>query len=256
MALGNRINRIVRANCNDLTGKLKPAEGTAYIATGAATGAGVSSTIGGMGLVGSFGGIGIGMAPVAAAGAVAGAAAYGGKKALDEQDASALGAAAVGALGGACLSSTVGNMGLAFAGTAVGVGMAPVAAAGAVVGLGAYGLHRLLDQAKTTNNPEKFSASFAAIKLSIQQEIASLTNSKKLQQQQLKLAQSEVDLWQKIAVLAIKQGREDLARKALERKLEYQQNITTIQTQLKQIIARIESLKSDLLVLEMTMKEV
>lgn len=256
MILGDRINRIVRANCNNLTGKLEPAEGAGYIATGAATGAGVSATIGGMGLVGGFGGIGIGMAPVAAAGAVVGAAAYGGKKALDEQDASALGAAAVGAIGGAAVSSSVGGMGLAFAGTAVGVGMAQVAAAGAVVGLGAYGLNRLIDQAKNTDNPEKFSASLAAIKLSIQQETASLTKSKKLQQQQLKFAQGEVDLWQKVAIAALKQERDDLARKALERKLEHQQNITTIITQLEQVTARIESLKSDLLVIKMTINAV
>ena len=80
MALGDRISRIVRSNCNDLTGKLEPVEGAGFIATGAATGAGVSATVGGMGLVGGFGGIGIGMAPVAAAGAIAGAAAYGAKK--------------------------------------------------------------------------------------------------------------------------------------------------------------------------------
>lgn len=256
MAVFNRISRIVRANCHDLTDKHELVKGVSSIVKGAATGAGVSSSIGSMGLVGGFGGIGIGMIPVTAAGAVAGAAAYGGKKALDDQDASALGAAAVGALGGACLSSSVGNMGLAFAGTAVGVGMMHVAASGAVVGLGAYGLNRLLDQAKISNNPEKFFAFFAAIKLSIQQEITSLTASKKLLQQPLKLAKSEVDLWQKVAVLAIKQGREDLARRALERKLEHQQNVTTIQTQLEQITARIESLKSDLLVIEMTIAEV
>jgi hypothetical protein len=256
MAVFNRIKRIVRANCNDLTVKLDPVEGAGYIATGAATGAGVSATIGGMGLVGGFGGLSIGIAPVAAAGAVAGAAAYGGKKAIADQDASALGAAAAGAIGGACLSSSVGGMGLAFAGTAVGVGMAPVAAAGAVVGLGAYGLNRLLEQAKTTDNPEKVFASFVPIKLSIQQEIANLTTSKKLLQQQLELAQREVSLWHKVAVAAMKQGRVDLARKALERKLEHQENATSLKTQLEQVTARIEALKSDLLVMEMTIAEV
>jgi len=252
MAVFNRIKRIVRANCNDLTVKLDPVEGAGYIATGAATGARVSATIGGMGLVGGFGGLSIGMAPVAAAGA----AAYGGKKAIADQDASALGAAAAGAIGGACLSSSVGGMGLAFAGTAVGVGMAPVAAAGAVVGLGAYGLNRLLEQAKTTDNPEKVFASFVPIKLSIQQEIANLTTSKKLLQQQLELAQHEVSLWHKVAVVAMKQGRVDLARKALERKLEHQENATSLKTQLEQVTARIEALKSDLLVMEMTIAEV
>ncbi|MEO8891833.1 MAG: PspA/IM30 family protein [Coleofasciculaceae cyanobacterium] len=117
-------------------------------------------------------------------------------------------------------------------------------------------MNRLIDQAKNTDNPEKFSASFAAIKLSIQQEIAGLTKSKKLQQQQLKFAQGEVDLWQKVAIAALKQERDDLARKALERKLEHQQNITIITTQLEQVTARIESLKSNLLVIKMTINAV
>jgi hypothetical protein len=249
MALGDRISRIVRANCNDLTGKLEPVEGAGFIATGAATGAGVSATVGGMGLVGGFGGIGIGMAPVAAAGAIAGAAAYGGKKAIKNKDASALGAAAAGAIGGAWVSSTVGGMGLAFAGTAVGVGMAPVAAAGAVVGLGAYGLNRLLDEAKTTDNPEKVLESLKQIKLSIHQEIASLTTSKELIQQQHSWTQHEVSSWHQVAEAAMKQGREDLARKALERKLSHQQKATTLKTQLEQVTARIEALRGDLRVI-------
>ena len=187
MPLGDRISRIVRANCNDLTGKLEPVEGAGFIATGAATGAGVSATVGGMGL--------------------------------------------------------------AFAGTAVGVGMAPVAAAGAVVGLGAYGVNRLLDEAKTTDNPEQVLESLKQIKLSIQQEIASLTARKELIQQQLELAQHEVSSWHQVAEAAMKQGREDLARQALERKLSHQQNATTLKTQLEQVTARIEALKGDLRVI-------
>ena len=53
------------------------AEGAALVAGGTAAGAGASAVVGGMGLVGGFGGVAIGMAPVAAAGAVAGSAAYG-----------------------------------------------------------------------------------------------------------------------------------------------------------------------------------
>lgn len=256
MALGDRISRIVRANCNDMTGKLEPVEGAGFIATGAATGAGVSATVGGMGLVGGFGGISIGMAPVAAAGAVAGAAAYGGKKAIENKDASALGAVALGAIGGAGVSSAVGGMGLAFAGTAVGVGMAPVAAAGAVVGLGVYGLNQFLDEAKTTDNPEKVPESVKQIKLSIQQEIASLTTSKKLIQQQHSWAQHEVSSWHQVAEAAMKQGREDLARQALERKLSHQQTATTVKTQLEQLTARIEAKRGDLSVIERTIAEV
>jgi len=256
MALGDRISRIVRANCNDMTGKLEPVEGAGFITTGAATGAGVSATVGGMGLVGGFGGLSIGMAPAAATGAMAGAAAYGGKKAIENKDASALGAAALGAIGGAGVSSAVGGMGLAFAGTAVGVGMAPVAAAGAVVGLGAYGLNRLLDKAKTTDNPEKVFESLKQIKLSIQQEIASLTASKEVIQKQYKQAQHEVSSWHQVAEAAMKQGREDLARKALERKLSHQQNATTLKTQLEQVTAKIEAKRGDLIVIERTITEV
>ncbi len=44
---------------------------------GTIAGAGISATVGGMGLAGGFGAVGIGATPVVAAGAVAGAAAYG-----------------------------------------------------------------------------------------------------------------------------------------------------------------------------------
>ncbi|MDJ0617844.1 MAG: hypothetical protein QNJ63_14060 [Calothrix sp. MO_192.B10] len=57
----------------------------------------------------------------------------------------AAGFAAGGALAGAGISATVGGMGLAVGGTAVAIGAAPVVAAGAVVGLAAYGLKKLLD---------------------------------------------------------------------------------------------------------------
>ncbi|MEH1871640.1 hypothetical protein [Nostoc sp.] len=51
--------------------------GAAFIVGGTIAGAGVSATVGGMGLAGGFGAVGIGATPVVAAGAVAGAAAYG-----------------------------------------------------------------------------------------------------------------------------------------------------------------------------------
>ncbi len=121
-----------------------------------------------------------------------------------------------------------------------------VAATGAVVGLGVYGLNRLLDEAKTTDNPEKVLESLKQIQLSIQQEIVSLTASKKHIQQQLELAQHEVSSWHQVAEAAMKQGREDLARKALECKLFHQQNATTLKTQLEQVTARIEALRGDL----------
>ena len=113
------------------------------MATGMVAGVGVSATVGGMGLAVAGTAVGIGAAPVAAAGAVVGSAAYGAKKAIEEQDATAIAVVVAGAGVGAGVSATLGGMGLAVAGTAVGVTMAPVAGAGAVVGLAVYGLHKL-----------------------------------------------------------------------------------------------------------------
>jgi len=113
-----------------------------FLASGATAGAGVSATIGTMGLVGGFGGVAIGMTPVTAAGAVAGAATYGAFKAIEEGDAKAFGAIGMGAVGGAYVSSTIGGMGLAGSFGAVGIGMGTMAAAGGVVGLGVYGLYK------------------------------------------------------------------------------------------------------------------
>lgn len=138
------------------------AEGAALVAGGTVAGASVAGTVGGMGLVGGFGGVAIGAAPVVAAGAVVGSAAYGAKKAIEQGDATALGAVAGGAAVGAGVSAVVGGMGLAVGGTAVAIGMAPVAAAGAVMGLAAYGLMKLFGggdngngEAGSTINPIK-----------------------------------------------------------------------------------------------------
>ena len=122
------------------------AESVVFIAGGAAAGAGVSATVGGMGLAGGFGAVGIGMAPVTAVGAVAGAAAYGAFRAIADGDTAAFGAIGIGALGGAGVSATVGGMGLAGSFGAVGIGMGTMAAAGGVVGLGVYGLYKAFQQ--------------------------------------------------------------------------------------------------------------
>ena len=51
-------------------------------------------------------------------------------------------AAGVGAVGGAIASSTIGGMGLVVGGTAVSIGLAPVAAVGGILGLAGYGIYR------------------------------------------------------------------------------------------------------------------
>lgn len=121
-------------------------ESTIFISTGTFAGATFSATVGNMGLVGSFGGIGIGVAPVAAVGGVVGAAAYGAFQAIGESDATAFGAIGIGAVGGVGFYSAVGGMGLSFGGTAVGIGMGTMAAAGGVIGLAFYGIAKLIDK--------------------------------------------------------------------------------------------------------------
>lgn len=128
-------------------------EGAAFIGTGTLMGASVSATVGGMGLVGGFGGVGIGMTPVAAAGGVVGAAAFGAFQAIGEGDAAAFGAIGIGAVGGIGVYSAVGGMGLSFGGTAVGIGMGTMAATGGVIGLAAYGIAKLIDKAGSGETP-------------------------------------------------------------------------------------------------------
>lgn len=55
-------------------------EAAGFAAGGGIFGAGVASVVGNMGLVGAFGGVAVGAAPVIVIGTVAGVAAYGVKK--------------------------------------------------------------------------------------------------------------------------------------------------------------------------------
>ncbi len=120
-------------------------QGTTCIFTGATIGAGTYSTIGGVGIVGGFGGIGLGMMPLMGVGAVAGAATYGVFRAINDQDPVVWGAIGLGTIGGMAVSAGVGGIGVGFAGTAVGVGMGTLGVFGGIVGLGLYGIGKLID---------------------------------------------------------------------------------------------------------------
>ncbi len=116
----NTINRDFSYSLNQVSQTRKNiVTGAAFISVGAITGANLSSTIGGMGLVGSFGGIGIGAAPVICAGAVTGAAAYGTLQVI-QGDKAAMSAIAIGSIGGATASSFVGNYGISRAKNRIG----------------------------------------------------------------------------------------------------------------------------------------
>ncbi|MBD2184413.1 hypothetical protein [Aerosakkonema funiforme] len=125
------------------------------IASGTAVGVSIYAIVGGMGLVGGFGGIGIGMAPVAAAGGIIGAACFGSFQAIREKDGVTFSAVGIGAVAGIGVYSAVGGMGLSLGGTAVGIGMGTMASAGGIVGLAAYGLYKIINQADTGKNLDR-----------------------------------------------------------------------------------------------------
>jgi hypothetical protein len=79
MALGKRINRVIKANINSAIGFDK-VEGAMFVGTGAVAGAVAHGTVGNMGLAVGGTAIGIYAPHLIAAGAVVGAAAYGAKK--------------------------------------------------------------------------------------------------------------------------------------------------------------------------------
>jgi hypothetical protein len=224
MGLGDRINRVIKANLNDIAGNFDRTEGAMFLAVGGVAGAGISATVGNMGLAACGTAVGIYAPHLITAGSVVGAAAYGVKKGLDDQDPMAVGAGTFGAIAGAAVHATVGNMGLAACGTAVGIYAGHVIAAGSVIGLSVYGLSRLLDSNEIDNSNIE---TLDRVKLSIQQ-------TKERLESQCKHAENEAQVWHKIAKQVLEQGRQDLAVGALHRWNAYQQIAKSLKTQISE----------------------
>lgn len=173
-----------------------------------------------------------------------------------ERDTSSIGAAAIGAGVGAGVSATVGGIGVTAGGTAFGVGMAPMVAAGAIAGLGFAGLNRLLQQGI---DPEKLldlaieDMQEALIKLR-KTVVPSLIVKKRLLQQ-YNQTQAEVNKWHKRTQLALQKGDENLAREALLRKKTYVATKKTLKAQLDQQTAQVNSLKCKLASFETNVSE-
>ncbi|MDJ0735843.1 MAG: DnaJ domain-containing protein [Nostocaceae cyanobacterium] len=129
--------------------------GATFITTGTVAGAGISATVGGMGLAGGFGAVGLGTVPLMGVGAVAGAAVYGTFKAIGEGDLGGFAAAGIGAVGGAGFSTVIGGMGLVApkVGLAFGIGTMSMTGVGAVVGLAAYGIGKMLGESGIKEAP-------------------------------------------------------------------------------------------------------
>jgi DnaJ domain/WD domain, G-beta repeat len=117
--------------------------GVVFPVAGGVTGAGVSASLGGIGLVGSFGGASLGIVGLTGIGIVTGSALYGAIKGLEEDDPAAWLAFGTGSLGGVGIWANIGGIGLGVQGISLGVGAGSMAIAGGIFGLGAYGLYTM-----------------------------------------------------------------------------------------------------------------
>ena len=250
MGLFDRISRVVRAELNSSDGNYEENYlngGSALVAGGVVAGA----SIGKVGILAGGTGYSMGAVPLAALGALTGAALYEALRSLIEGDTSSAPAATLGAAAGAATSVAIGGVGVAVGGSAIGVGIASMAAGGAVVGLGLVGLNRLLQQGI---DPEKLLDSAieqmeADVQKARQASISVLASRKRLQQQ-YDQTQAEVNKWKQKAQIALHKGDEYLAREALSRKKMHTGILSSLKAQLDQEPVSVRNLKQYLTLLE------
>jgi len=125
--------------------------GTTFIVGGTVAGTGFSTIVGPIGLAGGFGAVGIGAIPLTMAGSVVGAAIYG----AVQGNSTSFTAMGIGAVGGVGIYNLVGGMGIVAPkiGLAIGIGAAPMAGFGALIGLAAVGLANLLGESGVKETP-------------------------------------------------------------------------------------------------------
>ncbi|WP_228021176.1 WD40 repeat domain-containing protein [Microcystis sp. LEGE 08355] len=121
-------------------------------AVGGVTGANLSACLGNIGLVGGFGGISVGLVGMTGIGILTSSAIYASLQGLETKDRTVGLALGTGSLGGIGIYSTFGGVGVAVKGTAFGVGVGSMAIAGGLVGLGIYGLMKMLSPTYSDDN--------------------------------------------------------------------------------------------------------
>ena len=126
-----------------------------FVIAGAATGQIFASQVGGIGLVGSFGGMALGTPVIVVGGAIAGAAVQGILEGIETGDVKILGVTTVGSVLGAGVAATVGNMGVGVAGTAFGIGMGTMAATGGLFALGVYQLIKMFVKSESKESAQQ-----------------------------------------------------------------------------------------------------
>jgi phage shock protein A len=256
--LFNRMGRLIRANVNSNLNSYETdsrnfAAGSAFATGGALTGA----SVGQVGILAAGTGFSVGTVGLSGAGALTGLALYETIRMIVEGDTSSVGAATTGAVAGAGLSATIGGIGVATGGTAFGVGMVSMGAAGAIAGLGIAGLIRLLKQQGI--DPEKLLEQAVLDMqedvIKFRQAIVPVIVAQKRLEQQYNQTKMQVDQWQSRAKLALKKGYEDLAIEALKRKKLSLNTLNTIKQQLDTQTEQVTSLKHKLLVFEQKVSE-
>jgi WD40 repeat protein len=134
----------------------QPAIGSVYFVNGAITGGFLASSIGKVGLVGGFGGVSVGAVPMIGAGAIVGVATYGAITGIAQGDKAAIGALGAGVIGGMGVASIIGGVGAAGSFGAVKLGVGTFGFAGGIVGLGLYGLTKMLDSGPQESASQSF----------------------------------------------------------------------------------------------------
>ena len=247
--LFDRISRVIRAELNSNQDDHKDCclkEGTALVAGGAVKGA----SVGKVGVLAGGTGYSLGAIPLAALGALTGAALYEALRSLIEEDPSSASTAAIGAAAGAATSAAIGGVGVAIGGSAIGMGMGSMAAGGAVVGLGLIGLNRLLQQG--IDPEELLDRAIVQMETDAQnarQAIIDVMASRTQIQQQYKQAQAEVHKWTQQSQFALQQRNQSLLEEALNRKQMYVGLLNSLQEQLQEPVS-VKNLKHNLGLLE------
>ena len=118
-------------------------DGKGFVVVGATTGQVIASQVGGIGVVGGFGGMALGTPVIVVGGAIAGAAVKAIIDGIETGDVTVLGVTTLGSVLGAGFSATVGNVGVGVAGSAFGVGLGTMAVTGGVLALGVYQLIKM-----------------------------------------------------------------------------------------------------------------
>jgi WD40 repeat protein len=118
-------------------------DGKGFVVVGATTGQVIASQVGGIGVVGGFGGMALGTPVIVVGGAIAGAAVKAIIDGIETGDVTVLGVTTLGSVLGAGFSATIGNVGVGVAGSAFGVGLGTMAVTGGVFALGVYQLIKM-----------------------------------------------------------------------------------------------------------------